>query len=661
MTVTYNDATYTYDDTGLTYDGTLPQFDGATITVQAAFGEAPLTVDPSWQDVTEWVRDITIARGRRSEYTTFGVGTATITLDNRDRRFDPTYTSSPYYGDLNPMVPIRVEANYNGDTWTLFYGFAQGWPTSYSMPNVDAVARVTAVDGSRILSNTYLPEYALHYEMAQDGLLKHYPLQTFERATGTNPLWTYIKTYDYTGETYIYCKQARAREERQELPAGASSSLWLDPGGNDSETTNNATFPHARTLEYWFSSEAETLTSSQTGGASVFRLLGTNNYIIELDIKYDLPSLQWQLHDVVFLSDELSLYGSTYGIAQALTVNSGMNHVVGTLDGNNFKIYLNGSLIYTEVLSTSGIPPTTTGTAGLGIGSGVATQNVHFVFSHFAALTESLTTADVQRHYNAGIGFSELSSERLTRILDNTNWPTVWRDIDTGVQNVNAYLPDADTPNTYWQQIIAAEQGNIFVNREGYVQMLNRTTTETANIVAIFDDTGTDAPFSGLQVDANSIDTIRNNIIVRYTTGEVVSSDSTSITAYGESSETVDARLIDNAADATTLGDNILARAKDPRTRITQLNVNVRSETVTALPVVAPLDIGQDVAVVFTPTGVGDALWRAVTVQGIRHTITGNSWETQLYLSPSAVNTNGALLVLDDDTYGKLDDGNKLG
>jgi hypothetical protein len=32
-----------------------------------------------------------------------------------------------------------------------------------------------------------------------------------------------------------------------------------------------------------------------------------------------------------------------------------------------------------------------------------------------------------------------------------------------------------------------------------------------------------------------------------------------------------------------------------------------------------------------------------------------------LYLSPSAVNTNGALLVLDDDTYGKLDDGNKLG
>jgi len=64
---------------------------------------------------------------------------------------------------------------------------------------------------------------------------------------------------------------------------------------------------------------------------------------------------------------------------------------------------------------------------------------------------------------------------------------------------------------------------------------------------------------------------------------------------------------------------------------------------------------------VFTPTGVGDPLWRAVTVQGVRHTITSDSWETELYLAPGAINTNGALLVLNDDTYGKLDSGNKLG
>jgi len=88
--------------------------------------------------------------------------------------------------------------------------------------------------------------------------------------------------------------------------------------------------------------------------------------------------------------------------------------------------------------------------------------------------------------------------------------------------------------------------------------------------------------------------------------------------------------------------------------------VNVRADT-SMVPTVAALELADDVTVSFTPTGVGDELWRAVRVQGLSHTITLERWDCQLYLAPGPVNTNGPLMLLDDDEYGKLSSGNKLG
>ena len=344
-----------------------------------------------------------------------------------------------------------------------------------------------------------------------------------------------------------------------------------------------------------------------------------------------------------------------YTLSQTNFTLNQSNHIVVQLENdNNVRVYINGQLDSSY---------TTTAGTNTYFASSKTVTIASSAMSNVALYTQPMSASRIAAHFNAGqTAFTgELTSTRLNRVLDNVNWPIAWRDIETGVQNVNAYLPDGNFASRYWQQIANAEQGEVFINRDGHVQMLSRTTTGTVNIKGFFDDNGTDAPFSDIDVDANSIDTIRNNIIVTYTGGQATATDSTSVAAYGESTETLDARLIDNGTDATVIGDTRLARAKDPRTRITMLGVNVRSDVATTVPTVAPLDLGDDVAVSFTPTGVGDPLWRAVTVQGIRHTITGNSWETQLYLSPSAVNTNGALLVLDDDTYGKLDDGNKLG
>ena len=179
-------------------------------------------------------------------------------------------------------------------------------------------------------------------------------------------------------------------------------------------------------------------------------------------------------------------------------------------------------------------------------------------------------------------------------------------------------------------------------------------------VVGLFDDSGTDLPFANVTVDAHTVDAIRNNVIVTYANGSTTSTDAGSVAAYGQASQTIDARLVDDATVAQSIGDTLLARAKDPRTRVTRLDINARRDPAGIVPVVAALDLSDDVTVSLTPTGVGSALWRAVRVQGISHRVTPQSWDVSLYLAPGPVNTNGPLMILDDGTYGVLDS-NKLG
>jgi hypothetical protein len=673
MTVTYNDATYTYDATDVTYDGVSPQFDGVTVTVQAAFGSQPLNTSPNWQDITPWVRRLRINRGRKSEFVLTATGTADIALDNRDRRFDPEYTSSPYYGDLNPMVPIRVEANYNGDTWTLFYGFAKGWPSVYEMPNVDAVSTITAVDGNRLLSNTVLNPAYEQVVVSDPNLAIYFPMQPeYWRDGGyLSPqkygLWDYTNTVkssfnlDGTGTFTEAAAPVQVnksfRYDTTKNVAGTHLAGWdvISAGGYGS-TGEPLGFNRAlKTLEVWLESvDEERADIGSTGQAFVSAAFGDDSggYLSFLEIS---PEADSTLYRIRYYTDTVG-HDQT-GISGAQLNAEAINHLVLTANDTNVLLYLNGSLVYNVAFNDT-VDPYSFGSDFRNVVFGAYSNR----FAHMSVYYDTFDAAKVADRYAAGFGYTgDSSSGRLSRTLDDAGWPSAWRDIETGVQTVGAYRSGGVSAQNYLEQIANAEQGEIFINRDGHVQMLSRTTTGTVNIKGLFDDNGTDAPFSDIDVDANSIDTIRNSIAVRYATDTVTVEDSGSVAAYGRAQQSLNAELIDNPDDATAIGETRLAATKNPRTRITMLRVNVRSDVATTVPTVAPLDLGDDVAVSFTPTNVGDPLWRAVTVQGIRHTITGESWETQLYLSPSAVNTNGALLVLDDDTYGKLDDGNKLG
>lgn len=111
-------------------------------------------------DISTSVRSVNTNRGRRRALERFGTGTATITLDNRDRSFDPTNTASPYYNatvgvtGVVPSIPVVIRATWNGVTYSIFRGWIDSWTFSYSdAGNGDAVATVSCSDAFKPLSN----------------------------------------------------------------------------------------------------------------------------------------------------------------------------------------------------------------------------------------------------------------------------------------------------------------------------------------------------------------------------------------------------------------------------------------------------------------------------------------------------------------------------
>lgn len=84
---------------------TLPVF-----KCEIAFGNTPADASPTWTDVSSDLRKFQISRGRQYELNQIDPGSASVTLKNLSRQYDPEYTSGPHFPNVVPLVPIRLSA-----------------------------------------------------------------------------------------------------------------------------------------------------------------------------------------------------------------------------------------------------------------------------------------------------------------------------------------------------------------------------------------------------------------------------------------------------------------------------------------------------------------------------------------------------------------------
>ena len=102
-------------------------------------------------DVTSSVRALSIKRGRSRQLDRFVAGSSNLVIDNRNRYFDPTNTSSPYYGSVVPGKQITIDR----DGVELYVGNVADWNFQYDL-NGDATALPSCTDGFAYMANQVL-------------------------------------------------------------------------------------------------------------------------------------------------------------------------------------------------------------------------------------------------------------------------------------------------------------------------------------------------------------------------------------------------------------------------------------------------------------------------------------------------------------------------
>jgi len=250
----------------------------------------------------------------------------------------------------------------------------------------------------------------------------------------------------------------------------------------------------------------------------------------------------------------------------------------------------------------------------------------------------------------------ELSSARLSAILDlpEVAYPLASRDISTGTQTLGgaaAYtIANGTNVKAYIDQIQAAEQGRIFMARNGVLNSDPRVGNTISGSVADFHDDGTNIPYNSLAITYNA-DQIVNRASVQHlgAASPEVADDLASQAKYLIQTVSITDSLLHNNTAAADLADYLLIG--EPDATFTGVQTDYLMLTTAQQETLALVDIGDTITI--TNTIAGGEVAQELSVEGVEHRIdfvTGH--RVTYYTAPTVIVYE---LILDDPIYGKLD------
>ena len=260
----------------------------------------------------------------------------------------------------------------------------------------------------------------------------------------------------------------------------------------------------------------------------------------------------------------------------------------------------------------------------------------------------------------------QLSSARLTAILDlpEVAFPIAQRAISTGTQTLGgsaAFTVDNGTSvQAYLAAINQAEQGRLFMSRNGNLTFQPRIGNTLSSSVADFHDDGTNIPYSGVGISFQADQVCnRASVTIRGSTSPQVADDAASQSLYFIQTQSITDSLLHNDAAALTLANYLLE--PEPTARYTSVETAFASLSNAQRDQVAVIDIGQTITIehTFTTGATTSELAQELAVEGIEHSISvSNGHSIALFTSPTVIVYE---LILDDAVYGILDAENVLG
>lgn len=571
-----------------------------TPKVEIAFDDGPYVASPTWTDVTSYVRSMSTDRGRSDDWGDF-YGSASVTLDNRTRLFDPFYTSGTYYGKLLPRRQIRITATYGATSYPVFRGYIAGWPPVWTDAGKDSTVTLSCMDALGLLASETLPaDWSRSYILSTSP--RHYwpcnePVTPFVAGSvlkdyGSVPLDATSTVYASNGGQ-LAVGLVNSSIQGTSLPSATSASNGIMASGSFS-------------VSFWAIFDPETI--YQPGGVtgnvawSVEYEPATSTYFVNFFNGYD--SRQHGFRTVTTFDGGTARFF-------ALSYNPITDAVAFYVDG------VAQSLTEPVHVGIVWVPVEESYTFGTGqiqqlcVWDGIQTQAV------FQAIYKYSTVA-----------FNETTAARFNRLIAETSFPaSLTSPPSSPASSVLELTDDAPKVAGELQLVADSEYAPLFVDRSGIVTLYNqnqiRTQTRSVVTQAIYGSGGIAiGPNVAIAYDGDSM---RNTASITMSAGGVYETvNATSVSTYGaaEASVTTQVATLADAQDigqiVTGWGGQVYAKA-DPFEVVLSPN-NDWTATL-------GLELNDRIELVIEPP-TGNAITTPMLLQRVTHSVVPGEWRT---------------------------------
>ena len=645
MTVQYNTSTVAYDNDTFTYTGGLTSASEnlPVLGVFIAFTSNAYEANPNWVEVTQYVRQVSLNRGRTDELEQFQGGKATVVLDNRTRIFDPFNTAGVYYGNLKPRKQIKIVAQWAGVQYPMFRGFVSGFPVEWTEAGKDTVTVVDCFDlmsfiGAENISADWVVSYL--QELGAQSIIRNdvkegtYITDDTDNTTqySTQPNYGTQGGSNLMAETLTF-KPAPTGSGNISI---AESVMGLGSPRGLATTGDGFTFievvpsrtpisTNTGSLVFWVKVDSNVVGLDSNNGfvdLAFIDFLGGNSAALGIAFNQTFATA---LGSVVL---RLFIGASTFYVTTNLSINDSQPHCV-TLSwtGTNWLVFVDGRSVNTTGFTFAGYDnPTKIDLVGVG-----TDQTLNLGYASW--FDRALTTDEIVRlSALGGNTFAEPSDERFTRLYESTSLPTELLDVDTTFSffDVQA-LPNEGAPLLPALQQVANSEGSVmFVDGAGILHFWSRNTifadTESAVSQVTFADDGIDFPYANrsLRVVLDG-DQMRNDVTILDSADRASTARNlASMLENGTAAETFDTLLVD-VDSAQELAQRIVNIFGEPDIDIEPFTLQGQYDP-TAWGDLLSLELLRRFTFKRTPP-VGSAIVKEMLVQQLSWNMTPSTWE----------------------------------
>lgn len=580
-----------------------------TPKVYIAFDDTPYVASPTWVEISSYVMSADIYRGRDNDWQETSSGTASLTLNNNDRRFDPNYTSGVYYNKLLPRKQIRITGTANGTEYDVFRGYVAGWPVQYDNAGATSTVTLSCYDALGLLAQDNLPPDWADGYITSLSPVHYYRCNDRDKSPTIADYGSALENLlptSVAGFTNLSSSDQLAFG-LQSVSADLTNSVYVKYNTTVTPTTGDATIAFFGAFSNASSTEAVLSISSVTASSNIAFY----------------PNLPNEGNVFVEVYNDGVAQGWAYSLDDATTSTPAFYTITYTASTGAIKIYING---VDRTQTTGAYAPVNQ--TGVKLFPTRAVTLTGAQFQSVSMFNRLLTLAEIQNiYYLSQATFYETTADRYARILASSAFPSGLKALTTTSTTYALDITDdAPSVTSELQNNNRTEGGLLYVTKAGVLTTRSRyeqfSDAYTNQLTFGGSDISIDASI-GIGFDA---DEMANDVTVSWSGGSTANAtQATSISTYGRKELAVSTQGSEYS-DAFSLANLYAGLGQYPRPRLSEHRVNP-SASITDWASILSKELFQRYTVTLAPK-VGNSTTYGLIIQSISHRIEPNNWET---------------------------------